>query len=137
MRQGSIALFLTVMALLLTGCGLVKSDPPAIGSLTLTDRIDEHTKAATSPRDGFPAQTGQFFASVQVLNPVKQTKVMARWYFDQKLIDEYELTFDVTGDRYVAFQLTSAADKPFPSGPYKVEVLLDGRLVEQKEFRVE
>lgn len=137
MRQRSVVLFLTVVTLLLTGCGLVNSDPPAIGSLTLTDRIDEHTKAATSPRDGFNAQTSQFYASVKVLNPVQQTKVMARWYYDQKLVDEYELAFDVKGDRYVAFQLTSAAGKPFPAGPYKIEVLLDGTLVEQKEFRVE
>jgi len=137
MRQRSIVMLVTVMALLLSGCGLVSSDPPAIGSLTLTNQVDEHTKAATTPLTTFPAQTSQFYASVHVLNPIKQTKVMARWYYDQKLVDEYELAFDVKGDRYVAFQLTSSAGKPFPAGSYKIEVLLDGQLAQQQEFRVD
>jgi len=137
MSQRTFALLLTVMVLLVSGCGLLQSDLPVIESLTLTDQIDEHTKAALDSLDGFPAQTSQFYASVRVLNPIKQTKVMARWYFDQKLIDEYELAFDVKGDRYIAFQLSSTAGKPFPSGTYKIEVLLDGSLVEQREFRVQ
>lgn len=132
-----LVVLLSLAALLLGGCGLTKADPPSIGSLTVTDRVEEPTKAPGTPLTTFPSQSTHFYASVQVLNPAKKTRVMARWYFDQKLIDEYEVTFERPGDRYVAFKLQSETAKPFPPGSYKVEILLDGKLVEQKSFQVQ
>lgn len=130
-------LLLTLVLHLLTGCGILKKDPPTIASLTLTDKVDERRKSALIPRTSFPRETREFFASVQVLNPRKGTIVKAEWYFERKLVDESDVTFDVAGDRYVAFNLVTASNKPFPNGPYKVKIFLDGKMTHEMDFRVE
>jgi len=108
-----------------------------VGSLTVTDRINERTKEPVGAVSNFAPKPSQFFASAKILNPRKGTRVVARWYFEDKLVDESEVKFDVTGDRYVAFNLKAAQNKPFPSGRYQVRVLIDDNPQQQVDFKVE
>lgn len=130
-------LLLSLAAALVGGCGLLSKGPAAVASLTLTNQVNEKTKEAVRPVQGYPAGTTQFFASVKVVSPQKGTKVAARWLFEGKLIDEWPLEFQTTGDRFVAFHLLSNGNQPFPNGSYRVEILLDGKQVQQQDFKVE
>ncbi len=131
-------LLLTLAAGLLGGCGLFTKEPAAVSPITLTDQVDEKTKEARRPLTGYPATTTEFFAVVKVMNPRQGTKVAARWYYDGKFVQEFPLDFAESGkDRFVAFNLVSSSNQPFPTGQYKVEILLDGNVVQQQEFKVE
>ncbi len=130
-------LFLALGANLLAGCSLYTKEPPAIGSLTVTDKVNERTKEPIGAVSNFPPKPLQFFASAKILNPRKGTRVQARWYYEDKLVDEADVQFEATGDRYVAFNLIAAQNKPFPSGQYQVRLFLDGKPQQQLDFKVE
>ncbi|MGE5673361.1 MAG: hypothetical protein ACM3XM_05690 [Mycobacterium leprae] len=123
----------------LAGCALSGRET-AIGSVTLTDEVDAVSKAAKTALSSFPKEAKTFYASVQVLHPDKGTRVGARWFYDKdgngsyNLIDSAEVTFAQSGDRYAAFSLT--ATSTFPSGAYKVIVLLNGNEVRELKFSV-
>lgn len=129
---------LVLAAAILAGCGLLTGRPPSIGTLTLTDRVDERTQAALNPLTNLPHDTTRIFLSVQVENARKGTRVEGRWLYDKLgqgnygMIDRAEVTFDVTGDRYVAFSLTAAT--PLPPGAYKAVVYLDGKQAAERAF---
>lgn len=127
--------------LLLTGCGLLSGGPTAIDTVTMTDRVDPTTKEAVQPLTNFPAGTTVMYASVLVKNPRSGTNVEGAWYYDKMgngqfgLIDKAGVTFEQTGNRYVAFSLS--APQAFPKGSYKVTISLDGTVAKEVTFRVE
>lgn len=139
------ALWLLSLALITTltaGCGFLAKESPKVGSVTLTDQVDPTSKAAKTALTSFPKGARLMYVSVQVLNPRKGTKVKAQWFYDKdgngtyQGIDEAEVTFDTfSRDRYAAFSLEAAKD-PFPPGPYKVQVLLDGAQAKELTFNV-
>lgn len=138
MRRAPLWLLsLVLAATLMAGCGLLSKGEPSVASVTVTDKVDERTREALRSVTSFPSGPKEFFASVKVLNPRKGTRVKARWLYENRPVDEYELTFDMTGDRYVAFNLTTNPGKTFPSGAYKVLVFLDDKQVSETSFTVE
>lgn len=110
--------------------------PASIFSLTVTASVDERTKEPGEPVKLFPAGTTQFYAVARVLHPRKGTKVKCVWYYENREVDQSEITFDVTGDRHVAFNLVSTPGKVFPPGPYRAEVWLDGQKTHDANFEV-
>ncbi|KAF1693613.1 hypothetical protein [Pseudoxanthomonas koreensis] len=62
-------------------------------------------------------------------------KLTAKWTFqDGQTVHEESRDLNLTGDGVTAFQIS----KPdgFPAGRYKVEISLDGSVVQSKEFEV-
>ncbi len=108
--------------------------PPSVDGVTLTTAVDSGFKA-TSPTTTFKP-TDKFFASVQVSNIVVGTKVDSRWYFgaDEVTGGRTSITSDKTGSGYYSFSLSSASG--FPVGDWKVEIYLDGKLVNTTTFKV-
>lgn len=79
-----------------------------------------HASVATSSSDPATPQRGQ---------------LTARWSFeDGQLVDELSRDFDFTGTGNTAFQVS----KPdgWPVGRYKVEILLNGAVVQTREYEV-
>ena len=78
----------------------------------------------------------KFYASVQVSNVIVGTKVEARWYYGSDEITDgrTSITNDKAGSGYLAFSLT--VPNGFPAGDYKVEIYLDGKLVNTTPFKV-
>ncbi|HWI61117.1 MAG TPA: hypothetical protein VNT75_04750 [Symbiobacteriaceae bacterium] len=140
--RASIPLLVSLLAaLLLSGCSLLAKDPPGVGSLTLTDKVQEGSMAPVSQLDAFTSAHKVIYATVLVQNPRKGTQVTARWTFDREgsgtfiAVDESSVTFpqDST-ENYVAFSLKAVS--AFLPGTYKVEVLLDGKPVREQTFKV-
>jgi hypothetical protein len=128
---------LCLFSALLAGCNLLSKAGPTVATVTLTDKVDERTKAALTPLLTFPPNSTEFYASVKVMDPQKGTKVKARWLYNDLPIDEYEITFSITGDRHVAFNLTASAGKTFPTGSYKVLIFLNESKVSETPFTVQ
>lgn len=130
---------LLLVALSLTGCS---KEPPSLVSATLTDKVDDVTKAPLNPMTSFPQGSKLLYLSTLVKNPVKGTKVEARWLYDKEgkgnfaTIDTSSVPFDdAARQRYVAFSLEAAT--VFPAGAYKVQVLLNDQLIKEVAFSVQ
>jgi hypothetical protein len=138
LRPYLLLLSLLLAASLLAGCGLFVSNPPSVGAVTLTDKVDASTKAPLTSLTKFPKESKLMYVSARVENARKGTRVEARWYYDKEgnghygVVDTATVTFDVQGDRYVAFSLAAATT--FPAGKYKVEIYLDDKLVKEQPF---
>lgn len=136
----TIALFL--VASLAAGCGLFgPKEPASLASVTLTDQVDDHTKAPLSNLTEFPAGTKVLYVSALVKAPAKGTGVQAQWWYDKEgkgtfsPIDTADVTFpDAAREKYVAFSLT--ATTTFPPGAYKVKVSVDNASVRELAFTV-
>lgn len=61
-------------------------------------------------------------------------RLTARWSKDDQVIHEQPLEVTLTGEGQTAFKI----DKPsgFPAGGYRVDILLDDRVVQSREFTV-
>lgn len=133
---------LLIAALAFSGCGLLTKAPPKVTAVTLTDRVDERTRAPLNPVSGFPSGSKLFYATARVENPRQGTKMEARWFYDKEgkgnflPVSTAQVEFDAgSAERYVAFSLT--ATTTFPAGAYKVQIYLDGAMVSETPFRVE
>lgn len=142
MRQRFWVLMLSLCLAMLAaaGCGGANSGPPRVVSLALTTQIDPTTKAPQDAVEQFPQNTKVMYVSVRIDNPRKGTEVEAKWYYDSQgkgqfgLVDSSKVTFPDGKKRYAAFSLT-AADQ-FPAGSYKVAILVDGQVAQEKVFIV-
>lgn len=133
---------LLVACTLGSGCSRGSGEAPKVNAITLTDRVDDRTKAPITPLARFPKDAKQLYASVQMTAPRQGTKLEARWLYDQSgsgnylLIASSEVTFDkASRTRYAAFHLV--ATDTFPSGAYKIQILLDGQMAGETAFTVE
>lgn len=119
------------------GCGNLRQPPTEVAAVTVTDRVDPHSKMPGAARSAFPPSTTEFFASARVLHAVKGTRVTAEWYYEGKMVSTSDVTFAKKGDRHVAFHLVTATEKPFPAGSYRVKVYLNDSMTHEIEFRVD
>jgi hypothetical protein len=117
--------------------------PPApapavtVTAVDLGNAIGDDNKVA-KPMTSF-AKTDTIHASVATTaaDPTKPAagKLTARWtYQDGQLVDELSQDFSFTGTGNTAFQISNPDG--WPVGKYKVEVLLDGQVVQTREFEV-
>jgi len=128
-------------AILLGGCSLLSQSPPAVGPVTLTDKVAEKTMAPLNPTDKFSTATQLIYASALVQNARKGTRVDAEWTFDKEgqgtyvPVDSSGVTFPQAGkENYVAFSLKAVTT--FMPGTYKVRILLDGKPAREATFTI-
>lgn len=138
--RASIALLISLLAaLLLSGCGLLAKDPPGVGSVTLTDQVQEGSMAPVSTLDSFTTNHKVIYAAALVQNARKGTELEARWTFEREgafiPVDSSTVTFPRDGkENYVAFSLKAVTT--FMPGTYKVEILLDGKPIREQSFKI-
>lgn len=96
----------------------------AIGSDNhITDRTDDFR-----PND-------TIYASVVTEGSGPNTTLTARWvYEDDQVVDESTRTISATGRDVTEFHISRPSG--WPTGSYKLHVLVNGREVETKDFRV-
>ncbi len=127
-----LVLLVLIAAVALVSCG--PPPPPSVDGVTMATAVDSSFKA-TSPTTTF-APTDKFYASVQVSNVIVGTKVESRWYLgsDEITSGRTSITNDKAGSGYLSFSLS--VPNGFPVGDYKVEIYLDGNLVNTTPFKV-
>ena len=133
---------LLLCAALTAGCSLSKGKEPAsVAAATLTDQVDEKTKAPLRSLTSFPSGSKVIFISALIKNPQTGTKVEAQWFYDKERkgnflpVDTATVTFDAASrDKYVAYSLQAA--ETFPDGTYKVQIWLDGKMAKEITFTI-
>jgi hypothetical protein len=90
-------------------------------------------KSITDATDDFrPNDT--IYAAVKTSGTAPSTLV-ARWsYQDGQVVDSSSQSISPTGDATTEFHITKPSG--FPTGKYKLEILLGGNVVETEEFEV-
>ena len=136
---------MVVLAALVGGCGKKTETKPApaaaptatVTALDLGNSVGADNRVATPATTFAPKDT--IYASVTTRTSDAMAtvpgKLAARWTFqDGQTVHEESRDLSLTGDGTTAFQVS----KPdgFPVGRYKVEISLDGSVVQSKEFEV-
>jgi len=106
-------------------------------TLTLGSAIGADKKV-TQEKDTF-AKNDTIYASVGTTGAAPSAKLTARWSFEgksgSKPVDEKSQSIAPTGDTVTEFDVKKASG--WPTGDYKVEILLDDKSVATKAFRVQ
>lgn len=130
-----VLLIVAVVALVPVDTDTVTTDPqPAVtegtgtsvGQPVITDKVDPDSQKPLSVLLTVPAATDRIYASVEVRARQGQ-KVGAMWYYNGNLQDHLttELTIPKDYAGWASFDIDNGG-KPWPAGPYRVEVYLDG-----------
>jgi hypothetical protein len=94
---------------------------------------DKRVTDANNADDFRPTDT--IYASVATEGTASGATLTARWtYQDGQVVDETSQTISPTGQAVTEFHI--AKPDGFPTGNYQVEILLNGRSVEKKDFEV-
>jgi len=110
--------------------------PVTVTSLTLGSAIGPDKKV-TQEKDTF-GKKDTLYASVGTSGAAPSAKLTARWSYEAKSgskpVKEETIAIAPTGDAATEFHV----EKPdgWPTGDYKIEILLDGKSVAVKAFRV-
>lgn len=85
-------------------------------------------------RDEFAAND-TIYAVARTTGTATGATLTARWtYGDGQVVDESSQTISPTGPAMTEFHVAKGSG--WPAGDYKVSIMLDGREVESKDFRV-
>ena len=63
------------------------------------------------------------------------SRIAVRWFYNAQMVSEEERSVSYKGAGATAFEFKSAS--AFPVGDYKVDVMVDGKAVASRDFRVE
>lgn len=105
---------------------------PSVDEAVMARSLDDDYKPLEETTEFYPDET--FYCSAKVSNLEKGTKVKAKWFYGEEFIDEYTYTTEESGSGYVGFHVTP--EETWPIGDYKVEIYLEGELVETLAFSV-
>ncbi len=112
--------------------------PPApdpavtIANIELGNAVGPDNRVTMPSMSFTPADT--IYAVVSTNGAAPTTTITARWTKDGQVVNESSETIAPTGPAITTFNI--AKPDGWPVGKYKVEVLIDGRSVGQREFDV-
>jgi len=125
--------------LLACGCSAPRADSPVAASgLKVVDvevgRAVDAGKRVTAPAQAF-APTDVVYASVVTDGHAKHAVLSARWTHDGALLEETAQKIAPDGAAVSEFHVFNPSG--WTPGQYRVEILIDGRVVADRAFRVD
>ncbi len=136
-RTTTILLAVLLLTLVAIGCS---SGPVSISKATLAKNYDSSKGQAVDPTSTFSPSDHVFYLVVNPENPKQGTKVGAVWTAIQagdwkdKQLNTYDITLN-GNESVVDFTISNSND--WPTGQYKVDVLLDGNKNQTLNFAVQ
>ena len=119
---------MALLALLVVGC----RPPLHVSTLQLGSKLNGDNTVGTHTTRFKPDD--KIYAAV-LTDATGSSAITARWTYNGQMVSEEERKVSYKGAGATAFEFKSAS--AFPVGDYKVDILVDGRSVESREFRVE
>ncbi len=133
---GCVLLSALIIAVILGG-GSCSVTTARLTEPAMASKIDPDTMEPVIKTDEFKSDTPVIYATALLKNAPEDTKITSTWIY---LEDDTEIaSVDVLStetSQAVSFSL-SRPDNGFPAGQYKVELAIDGELVETLRFTVE
>ena len=104
-----------------------------IANIDLGNAIGADNRVTTPASTFKPADT--IYAAVATNGTAPSTTIVARWtYQDGQVVNESTQTIAPTGPAVTTFNI--AKPDGWPAGKYKVEISLDGTVVQSRDFEV-
>jgi len=149
MRLTSAVRLVLILALAVTmgvtACGkkadtTARNPPPAtmpvelhVMDVTLGRTIDSGNRVTNATQQFSPTET--IYASIETMGTSTAATLLARWTFeDGQLVDESTRAIAPTGPAVTEFHISKPSG--WPTGKYKLEVLLNGQPAGMKEFTI-
>ncbi len=131
-------LALSLMAVSFNACNFSFSTAK-IKSATLARVIDEETAKPVKATESFYTWENTFYVSVELDNAPSGTELTGKWYQvsetgEELFIDSTDIS--ITNAPYVYFSLSRKAEKLWPYGDYKLELILNGKHDRDVTFKV-
>jgi hypothetical protein len=105
-----------------------------VTSVDLGRSIDAQGRLVGGATTNF-ATCDTVYVSVRTDGAASGSRLTARWMFeDGQVVDESSQTISTTGPATTEFHISNPGG--FPAGSYRVEIQLDGRTVETREFNI-
>ena len=121
------------MIVVLLAIGVGGCRPPLhLGTLQLGSRLNGDNTIGTHTTRFKPDD--RIFAAV-LTDQTGASTIAARWTYNGQMVSEEARKVAYKGPGATAFEFKSAT--AFPVGDYKVDILIDGRPVTSRDFRVE
>jgi len=138
MRKKNIGYIIIFSAIFFTfsGCSLISPDI-SITDAKIVTGVDENLMPLKIT-DTFPAGTSKVSCWIQWKNAKINTQLLTKWHYVTDDIPVLDYTFTVPkkdGNGSVALSMPD--DKPLPRGEYRVELILNKRVLRSVTFRVE
>ena len=120
------------VAVLVLASGCRSNDPFRVAAIQLGSSLNADKTVARHTTSFTPDQT----IHVAVITAgIGSGTISAKWWLANRLVSERETKVSSRDETVAEFSLKSTG--PFPIGDYRVEIFLDGQLVETRPFRVE
>jgi len=101
--------------------------------VTLGRTIGPDKRIINASQQFSPTET--IYASVETMGSATAATLAARWTFeDGQLVDQSSQAIAPTGPAITEFHISKPSG--WPSGKYKLEILLDGKSAGTKEFTI-
>ena len=107
------------------------SDPLALANIQVGRSLNIDNSIAAPTTTFKPGET--VYVSIHTTARGKGT-IGVRWKYRDKVIDEPTKQVSTDGAKATEFHLQNSGG--FPTGPYQVDILVDGTLTESRHFRV-
>ncbi|MFN2399051.1 MAG: hypothetical protein ABR543_10505 [Gemmatimonadaceae bacterium] len=106
----------------------------AVTEVELGKGVDADKRVVDKTDDFDPGDV--VYASVATTGSASNAELKARWTFeDGQVVEETSQTVSPTGPSVTEFHISKPGG--LPKGKYKLEVLLNGSVVESEEFKIE
>ena len=126
---GSLLSFALVITAAVGGCG--GTDPFRVEAVQLGRSLNADKTVAQHTTTFTPGET--IYLAV-ITTGIGSGVVSVRWWLADRLVSERKAEVSSRNDKVTEFRLQSTG--PFPIADYRVEIFLDGKLVETRPFRV-
>jgi hypothetical protein len=124
-------LHLFAFALLAAVVGCRSDDPFRIAAVQLGSSLNADKTVARQTTTFAPGDTVHLAVITEGLG---SGTVSVRWWLADRLVSERQEVVSSRDTKVTEFHLQSTG--PFPIGPYRVEIRLDGKLFDTRAFRV-
>jgi hypothetical protein len=132
----SAAIIVALVIFVAVGGGSCSFTTANLANAAMASKVDQTTQQAVTITDTFATNTAIIYATALLKNAPEDTVITAKWYF---VTDNLEIaSVDIKSteiSQYVVFSLSKPTNG-FPTGDYKVELYIDGKLNKTLTFKV-
>jgi hypothetical protein len=131
-----MALYALLVVCSLSSCAFIGSDINLVDAKTAT-AIDEKLMPV-GITDVFPKSTSRVSCWIKWRNAKINTPLLAKWHYITDDVHILDYTFYIPKKEGTgSVSLTMPAEKKFPSGRYRLDLVVGNRVVRSLQFRVE
>ena len=139
---GKNAIIVTVSILLMASCAVLvcrvfSSEKLKITEIKMAPAISKDL-TPLKPADSFPSGTSRVFCWFKWENAEVNSQIVAKWYYTSENINILNYPFSIPRrDGSGSVLLSMPEGKTLPSGSYRIDLVVNNRILKSREFKIE